>query len=1644
MLLALLKFLQWYSSFLRSLERQYSVVFDTVVKKVLENTKDERKRRSLLDILGFMPKVNFQISGIDMFEKLHHPSVSMRVEGIKYLLASVNKVQSDDKEFVQNILRNRLQEDSYKVVGAVLECQASELASLVGEEFFVMQMIKISAKYWHMSQISDTLKSKVVAYLCSDASFKTKPDAVFFAVLPYLLPKSDEDVPFAICALKSEFASKHKVMSVIQNEIQNLATVTDADFVCSVVSKLITNKKHIFNTTELISMINEIPIFKTYPVYKFIGTILMTASITKATTVEVKWKIMDTVLEYFASSNVNEKVKGLSLLSDQTMSACMQVASKRKLPIQGLLFCLQTLTKNIELSEDVTCRHWWDISSIGEDFHKSNSLFFIKLFEVLLVGCMGEGNAAEHVRTAYICYLKNLFTDVFPNLQAQLGFLSNLWVSHEFGPKHKGIASYELQLRSLLLARSLLLKTEESVGWTMNITTESIIPPLLISLSCPMGPVRVAALECFGALRNTFGAALNQKGYHCLLSNLLEFEEELKLDAEQISVVLYKLLSPDEAVQSCYTSTQKRQLNIIMNALFDCVVQNETPLHFKAALLKILSHVNSSNIMNKLAPVAKEVLSVAVSSGNQLDFYRSAMLRNIFSRFENDTYSSLTKHKEVWNLFKTALFDYKSLVYEENSRITCPSIIAMNQISKDFFDALPNYQQDLLSILVRVATEADSPDVVSAVGHVFKKIVLECKHVVLELEKVRDAQCAPDPLTLKRRTRSQANSARPSVELLKTKEWHEGTTLLELIQNKKKLRGVRLLFPVLFDLLKRCLDFEEQAPVEYIKQLILSSLLHCCQKLSSEAEDNTELSEKEINVELVVQCIRASQNPQTHHHALLVLSQLAGMIPEQVLHNIMAIFTFMGSSILRQDDAYSFQIISKVVDTVIPILVKANEAGVDPRKLFDPVAGVLRVFVDALVDIPEHRQMPLFHKLMVTLGEENFLWLLMALVIESHVRQRTAPDQNKDGMLPKKLNFVVNLTLRFHPLTAIKNSIRLMEYLQNLPMEKDQKDDKVSDQTSGTVTKLFDVSNCSKSEFHHFKYAIVIFLSGMMGDPNFINQVAALPTDEVKDLEQYYAHLIECVLQHIQISVHASEINVGKPTAKFWKCMLAQSYDLLDKVNALLLSDMFLHVILSLLNNTIHTVRRRAMELMNARLQNEEFFMSCKTEDLLSLVKPLLSIISTINEENISFDEQLNQQTALASMKLMARLMASKHIEIFGEILDNLTDLIMKKTLQGNVLASALLCGAELCSCLKAFAVSNLPKFMPALLKVFKKEKKTEKQKLSSEVPLRVLMPVVNTSYFRLLKKKHYEALGPLMSILAGSFAEVSSADFNYLRTELSNFFMAALQFRSDNEEEETSLDIVDSVEGHVIKALVALVLKLSESSFRPLYYNLFHWATALDVHKERLITFYRVSHSIAECLKGLFVLFAGHFIKNAASLLDQTNLCKSNPLVYGKSQSGKAKSLLLLDAVLKTLHSIFLYDSAQFLNKERFDTLMQPLVDQLENTLGGLDMYKERASTLLTPCIVQFAVVTADDSLWKQLNYQILLKTRNSVRLMALQTVCGVAQKLGDDFLTQLPETVPFLAELMEDEEEEVEQACVKVVQEMEEILGEPLKKYF
>ena len=73
-------------------------------------------------------------------------------------------------------------------------------------------------------------------------------------------------------------------------------------------------------------------------------------------------------------------------------------------------------------------------------------------------------------------------------------------------------------------------------------------------------------------------------------------------------------------------------------------------------------------------------------------------------------------------------------------------------------------------------------------------------------------------------------------------------------------------------------------------------------------------------------------------------------------------------------------------------------------------------------------------------------------------------------------------------------------------------------------------------------------------------------------------------------------------------------------------------------------------------------------------------------------------------------------------------------------------------------------------------------------------------------------------------------------------------------------------------------------------------------------------------------------------------------------------------------------------------------------------------------------------------------MKTRKptpAVRFAALRITQELFKTLGEDFMLMLPESIPFLSELMEDESEDVEALCQQLMKELEEISGEKLDEY-
>eukprot|EP01097_Dermamoeba_algensis_P011678 TRINITY_DN9136_c0_g1_i1.p1 TRINITY_DN9136_c0_g1~~TRINITY_DN9136_c0_g1_i1.p1 ORF type:complete len:121 (+),score=31.61 TRINITY_DN9136_c0_g1_i1:154-516(+) len=110
---------------------------------------------------------------------------------------------------------------------------------------------------------------------------------------------------------------------------------------------------------------------------------------------------------------------------------------------------------------------------------------------------------------------------------------------------------------------------------------------------------------------------------------------------------------------------------------------------------------------------------------------------------------------------------------------------------------------------------------------------------------------------------------------------------------------------------------------------------------------------------------------------------------------------------------------------------------------------------------------------------------------------------------------------------------------------------------------------------------------------------------------------------------------------------------------------------------------------------------------------------------------------------------------------------------------------------------------------------------------------------------------------------------------------------------------------------------------------------------------------------------------------------------------------------------------------------------------------YRSFAEDYLVPTITQLAVNLDDEKQWKSLNYAVQQHTRSndsSVRYVTLKTMMMTYQRLGEPYLVLLPETIPFLSELMSDSNAEVEKLANQFVKFLDSLLGEEksISSYF
>lgn len=92
--------------------------------------------------------------------------------------------------------------------------------------------------------------------------------------------------------------------------------------------------------------------------------------------------------------------------------------------------------------------------------------------------------------------------------------------------------------------------------------------------------------------------------------------------------------------------------------------------------------------------------------------------------------------------------------------------------------------------------------------------------------------------------------------------------------------------------------------------------------------------------------------------------------------------------------------------------------------------------------------------------------------------------------------------------------------------------------------------------------------------------------------------------------------------------------------------------------------------------------------------------------------------------------------------------------------------------------------------------------------------------------------------------------------------------------------------------------------------------------------------------------------------------------------------------------------------------------------------------------CVTSLAAAAGNEQLWKPLNFAVLEACghkRSEVRKAGITCLLSIVETIGEEYMVLLPECLPVLSELLEDEDE-IAGMTKEVIQLGEDLLGESL----
>ncbi len=1177
----------------------------------------------------------------------------------------------------------------------------------------------------------------------------------------------------------------------------------------------------------------------------------------------------------------------------------------------------------------------------------------------------------------------------------------------------------------------------------------------------------------------------------------LPYLEECVSDGDQVHRILLQALNGNTA----QTRSPAKQMDVDLKKpsrhdLFENLTEHAlaTPLlRVKLKIIDLLEGVGKVGPITKndaLRPILYEWLVLSPEESVRRAEAEELQLTNIDS-----TIAQLLSAQD-----RDAVIELVKTVDEQNLQPR-PELIAtlFERVASTWSGSKPGGQQSLTIVLFNMSF-SENLTLARGARATLKEITLEKEalHAILEDSLARREVKHKDTSPSKKRKLNHSDN--DQLQSPASTGLAHGTSrvvlALELADASKPESRLGLL-PSLFDVLVS-LRRQKGSESPYALSLCLNALLAIVDR--AKQSRRTDFDQSSIRADVVIECIRHAESPQVQSDALLLSASLAELAPDRVIYHIMPVFTFMGSNMMSLDDGHSVNVVNQAIDRIIPPLVGKLKQQ-DEHNLIRSTTGLLSSFVAAFDHIPRHRRVKLYQRLLKRLGPRDFAFALSAMLtatkigIESRyvflveVMGHFSPleqlisyskiialvaDVYSDK--PHDADSLLHIDSSSSPTDRLETSLALFSLTEHLLRSQylslqlskvaasdDGSKDAVQEQLKQNLQQVLETIRSLKPYGSSLANAAQTCMTALLQLLSLSQLIALLP-DILREFQERDAALKPEAL-YILASQMRGKVPSDGTTASAALAYLADLEDILKSTD----DDKLRTAVIVCIDRITEKYGRKDIDAsirIAAVLGNEAGTVAGHSSVQHLSVLTLSSIFEIVGEAAVPLvaetmsnalaliegsleEEKENAQLHDAAFTLVSTVVSNVPFMVSEEHLDRILTLTAEA------------------------AFSDLPRScMDA--------RKDALSTIARKIDLNTLIVSLCRTWEQVIEND-IEAVVPTLDMCIQAIEHHSKSDIVKAADDIASFTMQVLDLRrvqlSIKDEESYSEEEVAQVEGILNDLTMKYIYKLNDSAFRPIFEAWIDWGVkCYDLSASDLLPKAKVLRQTSlftllthffDALKSIVTTYAAYIIAPANTILDSfANTEGHKDRVTPLSDTG---SLLLYTTLLTLLTSTFQYDvDGFFTSPSHFQPLCRNLLAQLN--LSAHKDFRPLISGHVIPAIVALATAVQDTPAHHMAINHALAQLRHSehaqVRLASIGTYIAITEdeEVGDEWVSNVVsgittaavegdggkagvggsgETMIYVNEMLEDDDEDVEKEVRKWVRMVRERVGEEVFEF-